>query len=178
MHPKLSLKLSSLSEKSEDLMQDLGEVNLEILQKKPHEKAWSVIQILNHLMVSESSSLNYVRKKFLGVESVGQVGLVQRGKMKVLDLAFNGVRKFKAPVYVSNPSNAENLKELEEKWAEVRSELTYFLEDYPEDYIEKLVYRHPIAGRVSLYQMLDFFIMHMRHHKKQIERTLAAVEVK
>ena len=176
MHKKLSSKLSKLSDKTEKLMNQLDGENLEILQKKPDENSWSVIQILNHLMVSESSSLNYVKKKILGIDTVGKVGVSARARMLAMNLAFNGKRKFKAPVYVDNPSNSDDLQQIKERWRELRGDLNTFLEDFPDEYIEKVVYRHPISGRVSTSQMIDFFIMHMRHHVHQVNRTLLQVK--
>ncbi len=172
MHSQLQDKISLLTLKTDIILNYLENYDPEILQKKPGEEQWSVIQVLNHLIMSESASLSYVKKKILGIDTVKNVGLKEKLKMKIMQLSFNGRNKFKAPAYVSSPDNHDSLQDIKVKWARVRKDLRDFAENYPAENIRKAIYRHPISGRISLPHMFDFFRYHVFHHQRQIERIL------
>ena len=56
-------KLDHLDQKLASLLRDLEKYSEEELQKSPQPGAWSVIQVLSHLMLSEKLSQAYVKKK-------------------------------------------------------------------------------------------------------------------
>jgi hypothetical protein len=60
-------------------------------------------------------------------------------------------------------------------WVQARKELAELLEMAPRDWQRRLVYRHAVAGRLTLVGMLEFFEQHFKRHQRQIERTLTKV---
>ena len=46
------------------------------------------------------------------------------------------------------------------------------LDSLPNEYLNKLVYKHPSVGRLTLKQMLTFFRTHINRHEKQINRLI------
>jgi uncharacterized damage-inducible protein DinB len=172
MHPSLTSKFSELEKITRQLLNDLSKYDHEILQIKPTEEAWSVVQVLNHLIMSENGTVRYLNKKILGIEDVRDVTIFTSIRMLVFKRVFSGTRKFKAPKVISNPGNGESLDELRQKWNETRDGIKRFLEEYPEQHMKKAIFRHPFAGRISIEQTLDFFIFHIKHHKHQINRIL------
>lgn len=171
MHPKIENKFTEIQQLNEDLFDYLKEEDHEILQKKPGENTWSIGQVLGHLIMSEKSSILYCQKKIKAGDQLPETGIRTLWRMFLLERAFNGNRKFKAPSYVASPENL-TLEAAEEKWKKVRQQLYEFLERYPDKYLKKAIFKHPFAGRISIIQMMDFFSIHQRHHRKQMKNII------
>jgi predicted DNA-binding protein YlxM (UPF0122 family) len=60
--------------------------------------------------------------------------------------------------------------ELSEKWSVSRAALYQFIINNHKAFGTHLAYKHPFAGRMTMYQMLIFLEDHMTHHMKQIEK--------
>ena len=173
MHQVLADKQDDLSHKTDELLESLAVYDPEILQKKPNADQWSVIQVLDHLILTEDSCLQYLHKKILGAESVRDVGLKQSFLMLVSKAAYGGTFKFKARVdAINHPNNDLTLEEIRTKWSGSRSKMGAFLEDFPDAYLKKALFRHPFLGRISVPQMLTFLGDHVIHHKGQIRRVM------
>ena len=56
-----------------------------------------------------------------------------------------------------------------EQWENIRIGI---IENLPDGYEKMLIYRHPLAGRLTLFQMLTFFKTHISRHENQIERLI------
>ena len=82
--------------------------------------------------------------------------------------------KFKAPKAVSNPP-ITSLEELETDWTESRKRLRAFLDQYPEKWRNKAVYKHAILGRINLEDGLEFYSEHLGHHMRQLKRIESAL---
>jgi uncharacterized damage-inducible protein DinB len=134
---------------------------------------WSVLQILTHLYISEKMSLHYIKKKSLGINQVGNAGGWQNLKMIILKISQRIPFRYKAPrAVVQNTPEAMPLDVLLAHWDMLRLELKSMLENLPDKHVHKLVYKHPVAGRLSLLQAMEFFQEHVRHHKPQIDKIL------
>lgn len=169
----LEQKLSDLSLNTDTLLQDLRGLDPEILQKCPNKNSWSVLQVLNHLQRSELGSLMYVKKKYLGIDEVPNVGIKQKLLMWVSKYMYGGAFRYKAITSLSSPSNEGSLELAGKNWKTQRKELEDFISSLPQEHINKAVYKHPILGRISMGQMLQFFADHLYHHEKQIDRILS-----
>ena len=77
---------------------------------------------------------------------------------------------------VSNVPPVENHDSLIDDWMATRVECRAYVESLPMERRTAEVYRHPMAGRMNVYRMLDFFIYHARHHQYQILRILKAMK--
>ncbi len=94
--------------------------------------------------------------------------------MPILTLSQRLPLRFKAPkVVLESTPELIPFDELVRQWDLLRLELHSHLVKLPNAHIHKLVYKHPIAGRLSLPQALQFFAEHINHHKPQIKRTLS-----
>lgn len=172
MHPQLAEYYQQLQATKEDTLSGLIEIDIEILQKKPDEKHWSIIQILSHLILSEQLSLSYIQKKYPAINELSTVGLKEQLAMKAMKLAQRSSRKFKAPAPVSQPQNDSSLNEIASDWSKVQVDLKNFLDAYPEEYFKKALYKHPFIGRISLSQMIEVHIFHINRHRSQIHHIL------
>ena len=154
---------------------DLSHVDIKILQKKPNPDSWSCIQILDHLVLSERLSLQYITKKYPAIEELPEAGLKQSVLLKVMTIGLKTGKKIKAPAVVAQPQAGYTLEEVDAAWQGVQDELKDFLEAYPEQYFHKSLYKHPFIGRLTLSQMMDIHLGHILRHQKQINRTIRDV---
>lgn len=172
MHAQLSENYQELVKMKDHLLDDLAGWDIEILQKKPDEMRWSVVQIVNHLILVERMSLVYIKKKYPAINELGEEGLKQKLAMKGMKLAQRSTKKFKAPSAVGQPQNEDDLEQLKVEWTKAQGDLKVFLEDYPDKYLKKLLFKHPFVGRLSLAQMMKVNLYHMVRHKSQIDSLL------
>ena len=176
MHEKLDQKLSELTQTTDKLLTSLSMRDHEILQKKPDKNEWSIIQVLAHLILTERASLAYIQKKVLGIDDLHDVGAKEKIKMRLSKLIYTGIFRFKARVSsISNPSNSNTIDQISSEWREVRQEMKNFIEDYPDEFIDVAIYKHPILGRLSMSQMFEFLNDHIHHHEHQIKRILKKI---
>lgn len=154
---------------------------LDTLRKAPEEKFdvkadaahWSINQILIHLLTSEQLTLNYLKKKSLGIDQLGESGPIESLEMIVLKISQRIPLKYKAPkVLAENTPNSIPFQDLVEQWNSSRKELRNFLDSIEEKHLHKLIYKHPVAGRFDVVQCLTFLREHFHHHLPQIKRLL------
>jgi uncharacterized damage-inducible protein DinB len=156
-----------------DLFNQLQEYTSAQLESTPSPSSWSVLQILTHLYASEKLSFNYIKKKSLGIQAVGNAGLRQAILMPILKVSQRLPFRFKAPkIVVENTPAPLPLNQLIDHWSLLRLELKVHLENVSDSNLKKLVYKHPIAGRLSLPQAMQFFAEHINHHQPQIKKAL------
>jgi hypothetical protein len=81
--------------------------------------------------------------------------------------------KYKAPEsVVSNTPEAMPFAELHASWDSTRHELAQFLDSITDSNVNKLIYKHPVAGRFDIIHCLMFMREHYLHHLPQIKRLL------
>ncbi len=134
---------------------------------------WNMLEILTHLLTAERLSINYIKKKSLGISTAGETGIIESVKFLLLKISQRLPLKYRAPAHVTeNTPIALSLDETERQWDTLRNELRNFLESFDEQNLQKKIYRHPVAGRLNIIQALKFFYEHIHHHKPQIEQLL------
>jgi hypothetical protein len=150
---------------------------LELLQDVPEEtfvmqrnSKWSPSQIISHLILSEMLSLQYMKKKNLGIVESGSTGLWDELKYSLLIFSQHLPLKYKAPKVLAE-SQPENLPYQQQKlrWNTTRKELETFLEKFDDRYLNKKVYKHPFAGRLNILHAIGFFRAHVTHHLPQLK---------
>jgi uncharacterized damage-inducible protein DinB len=145
----------------------------EKLAASPYPGKWSISQIVTHLVTSEKLSLAYMKKKSLGIDGVKNSGITETLRLWLLIISQRIPVKYKAPkVVTENTPPAMPLTALVEEWSALRNELKQFLERIEDRHVRKVLYKHPLAGRLDVRQAMIFFREHINHHKPQIERLL------
>jgi len=144
-----------------------------VLDRLPAAGQWSVNQILSHLITSEQLTLIYLKKKSLGVDQLENSGIVEDLKMVLLKVSQRLPLRFRAPeLVVKNTAAPAPLAELEIRWNLLRREFMDFLETVQKENLGKLIYKHPVAGRLNVIQCVVFLHEHFHHHLPQIKRAL------
>ena len=172
-NPKLKAYFERFDEELETLFSFIKAYSEDELNKKPSEKAWSVVQIMYHLMLSEEGALSYVKKKLtIGRDHIKKAGATSKLRAIVLVSSMKQPIKLTAPTYASEniPAYA-SIEEIRNQWLNQRNELYAFLTNQPSELFDYECYKHPVTGVMDIWGMLDFFEAHFQRHFKQIHKT-------
>jgi uncharacterized damage-inducible protein DinB len=172
MQPKIQQLWSRLENQRVELTHLISQYDNTTLNKKPTPEAWSALQVVAHLMSAEQASLDYMKKKLSFTSKVPKAGLKSWFRRFALSVVFALPFKYKAPALLEKLPEQSDFKELTSKWASQRLELLDFIEKLPDNVINGEIWRHQLAGKMTIAQMLDFFYTHSKRHTVQIKRTI------
>jgi hypothetical protein len=135
--------------------------------------AWSVAQVISHLITSERLSLIYMRKKALGIEGFKDSGFRQAAVFVLLKISQRIPFRYKAPkAVVENTPDGISKEEAFAQWDKARQDLNNFLNSIADQHSRRLIFKHPVAGMLDVRQSVAFMYEHVRHHLPQIKRLL------
>lgn len=174
MEPKVSAQLLQLDAALDQLIAKLLKVQPEKLAHKPSPERWSVYEIMQHLMATERASMRYLQKKLQDPNALPSAGIASSIRAALLRASLRSSQKHKAPAAVSIDVFEEvaSFAQLSGEWQAQRVELRDFLEKQPEIVFRKAAYKNPSAGRMTIENMLKFFLVHFQRHLKQINENL------
>ncbi len=171
----LSQALIGLQTERDRLIELLRRFDKEQLNRSPEIGVWSPMEVLHHIIISEEGSLKYVKKKLSFNPVLPRTSLISTLRYQVLIGAIHSPFHFKAPSEVVPQSKEYDLESLENHWQKVAGELHNYLVDIEPRLLDYQVYKHPLAGRLSIVQMVGFLKHHLLRHKKQIVSRLPSV---
>lgn len=159
--------LNALVGRRAEVMALLASAPPEQLAWRPRDGAWSALEVIEHLVLSEAELLATGRR-------ASQAG---RGVLRTLQARILGwIVRFRIPVPVPsgamNPSGRRSLQELACDWdANHRglADLVIEAENQPADF---LVFSHPVAPMLTLPELLLVGTWHVDYHLPQIRRRL------
>lgn len=174
MKEELLQQVEQLDQTLNLLFSNLQSYSHDQLNQAPSPNSWSPTQILHHIMLSEKYSLLYCQKKLSHQPALKTVGPLDHLKAKLVKWYLQIPIKFKAPQKLSGPAlpKESQLTDIQMQWQEQRKALHLFFEELPAKYVNKVIYKHPFGGRLSLEGMLNFFEAHFDRHRKQLLRAL------
>jgi uncharacterized damage-inducible protein DinB len=174
MRQQLLSIYEKLEEERKSLFLYLNQYDDQAINQQPGAGRWSAQQVINHLILSEKYSVGYCKKKLSYNPTLKKAGIAAAFKGKLVTTYFKLPLKIKAPKGIDTPAlpQHEPLESIVEKWGSQRKAMKEFLDTVDDQYLDKEVYKHPFAGRLTLKGMMKFFVAHFRHHKKQIINAL------
>ena len=175
MNSTLQKQFDELEKGRDNLFEDLRSYDNEVINKKPKPGAWSIAQVIEHLIMAEEFSLQYLQKKTLDTSKVPVAGLSSSWRFFLTRTVFVMNIKYKAPTIINPTENFASIQQLESRWAKVRKDTYDLLNRLPEADLKKEIWKHAIAGKMNIYQMLAFFNIHFSRHRKQVYRTLTEI---
>jgi hypothetical protein len=169
MHPELQFRWDKL-QNSKVVLEAILAKNAVDAHAKPIE-GWSMAQVAEHLLASEGGTLAYMKKKSSsGWEVLEDATDEHHSKSIAVNARLESDERYKAPEILSEPSNSVSLADLLIQWNALRSELHAFLSNIDSKYLNKLVFRQPAAGMLTILHSLEFMDAHLKHHLPQLER--------
>ncbi|MCE7862171.1 MAG: DinB family protein [Bacteroidetes bacterium CHB5] len=172
MHPHLQKLFDTIEKQKQELLLQIESHSSAQLQHSPPGK-WSLGQVYAHLIASEQLSVQYLRKKYLGIEAQPPTGIVEELKMLILVISQRLPFKFKAPKLVTDHTPSfRSQEEIAQAWNQTRQELKEVLDGFQDHHLNRKVYKHPVAGMLNIQQALRFFREHLIHHTPQIKKLL------
>ena len=145
----------------------------ERLNRPPAAGKWSIIQVMCHLISAEKAFLASLRKEVSRGTGIGRAGLKNTLKRGLLKVAFSLPLRFKAPPRAEALPEHQDLETTRGQWDEVRAGWWETLGAFPPELADRELFRHPVVGRLSLAQGLDFMVDHLERHGRQIDRIIA-----
>lgn len=172
--PKVAKKLQRLDDDLTLLLEVLKDYSEKTLNKKPAEGQWSVMQIMNHLILVEGYGQKYIEKKLSFNPELKKAGFPVMMRTLLMKTYLKFPFKVKAPEAVSGDNLPEysSFWETAKKWKQQREGLRTMLENMPLEHFDKELYKHPLAGKLTLIGLLEFNEGHFARHKKQINKIL------
>jgi hypothetical protein len=169
MHTEIASRINQLNTSKHLLEEAIASSNCD-----PHvgpAGEWSIAQVVEHILSSETGTLGYMKKKSSGGwDSLEDAGDEHRASSAAINARLESDERYKAPDVLPEPSNTLTLGELFEKWNALRTELVEFVSHIQPEHFHKLVFRQPAAGMLTVLHALEFMDAHLRHHLPQIER--------
>ncbi|MCC7302586.1 MAG: DinB family protein [Bacteroidia bacterium] len=172
MDPEIQHRFSVLQKNRERLLSRLEKYKEEELIRSLNG-GWSVSQVFFHLNTAEKLSIQYVKKKMLGGDSLPSPGVVQEFKLRLAEWRFRSGKKFKSPPVLGTVPEVVIYKEVLESWTATRVDMEQILDGFPSGMLRKSVFKQPALGYLNVIQMLRFMTMHADKHYRQIEKALS-----
>ncbi len=174
MKKRIKEKIRILKEDTQRIFKKIE--GLSESQLKDQSYGWSIIQVLEHLNKSETLSLVYMQKKMKAGDKMKDASFIHSFRMWLTNQALRTKLKWSAPSYIKNPDN-ESLESIKTKWTQTRDKIEKHVDEFPEEWLNKLVYKHPMGGRQNLEKAVDSFVYHQIHHMHQIDRIKKKIDV-
>ncbi len=174
MLPKLEVVYNEYKEAKGKFLERLSEFSEEERTFKPSEKEWSMNEVLEHLLISETLILQRFEKN-PPKESTYKIGISGKAKAMMMRQFMKSSRKVAAPLDTLAPMGGKNYEELSGAFLACSAGLKKYLDDFPQEKMKVSVFKHPIAGGLNMVGTLHFFHDHIIHHGHQVERIITAM---
>jgi uncharacterized damage-inducible protein DinB len=135
----------------------------------PGPEEWSVVQVVEHMVIIDRMVLKFVQKQ-LPKDDLRLAGIGTWIRSVLVTLALRYRRKIKAPAVLPVPTGSRSLAEWRDEWEACRRQWRETLESVPEKLRHRELFKHPLAGYLTLGQTLDFITEHTLHHVPQVKR--------
>ena len=166
-------KLDSLTKKREDLLGIIANRSKEELTYKAAADKWSVVEVVEHLVIADHDVLNQIAPGDPNPPLDGRARSAENFKtvIKVMERDI----PVDVPDERAEPHGRFTLDELLSRWAGIQQKLHGRLAEINSENKDKLVYRHPFAGPLTITETLHFIEVHFDNHMRHIDRILAQI---
>ncbi|MEN9640360.1 MAG: hypothetical protein RLZZ262_2229 [Bacteroidota bacterium] len=176
MNTTITSHLQQLDEHLKWSFEQARSLSTEQFHQQPSPDSWSMCQVLEHILQSETGTLGYMMKKSSsGWEALEDEGAEQKQNGVALSTRLQSNEKYKAPAILPEPTNTTSLESFESNWPKLRTQLSAFVQSVDPQFHNKLVFKQPLAGMLTLPSTTAFLSSHFKHHMPQIESILLNV---
>jgi hypothetical protein len=142
------------------------------LNRPRADGGWSALQVLHHVITAEEGTRRYISKKMLAGSDLPRADVTSRLRLLALQAAMASPFRFKAPAVTAVVPPEIDPEQLCTRWEGVRTDWRTLLEGFPEELLDRMVFRHVLVGLMGLVDTLAFLQSHLDHHGRQVARLL------
>lgn len=158
-------RLGQLDARRKRLLGWLGTEPASRLQRRPSPDAWSVLEIVEHLVLAERAACR-------GMPPIEDLPthrprLRDRILLPLVRAVLRGPIRVRVPTPAMNPTGQAGLDELRVEWDRNFEWLAIYAASGTSGTV-----RHPIAGPMTAAQAVHLATLHFERHRRQIDRTL------
>lgn len=168
MHPSLLASYDAVERRKRNLLSQLCALTPAQLAFRPAADSWSLIEVADHLLRTESAVLLGLEKGL--PEHKRRPTLRQRLSLPLVGLALRAPVRVKIPTALVEPRRDRTLEEVKQEWHGVREALAAKLAALEPAKLAQPVILHPIGGPINAAQTLRFVAAHIDHHLYQVRR--------
>ena len=161
-------KLDKLDFDRNALVDKVLQVNQDYIYLHSKPNKWSVVQIIEHLRIAEKQTLKGIKHSLETRTSFKFATFRSDLALWITILAFKIGIKFKAPKFVADIKEHPDLEHLISDWQQTRTEIRKIIENLPIEMVNKIIFKHPVIGLMSMRHVLDFQAAHFQVHRKQV----------
>lgn len=166
--PKLERRLQRFDAQRRALLDEMDAMNPAHITAKPLAGKWSMLEILEHLVVAERAVLR-------GLPDSSQLSSRERTlEHRIRHAIVLLVLRWRVPVRIPSPAMAplghRDLSELRGMWDENQRWLRSLASATDRRALRRGVFEHPIAGPLTIEQVVRLGQMHLDTHSRQIRR--------
>lgn len=147
-------------------------MDAETFQKEIIPGKWTLAQVFDHCLSIEKGVLMYASRK---AQTLSEL---KKGKIKnwvislILRYKLKSGEKFKAPSVLPPPVNTQSVSDTIEQFKRYRAKMRELILSLPKEHHNKLIFKHPVAGMLTMKQTIHFLQEHWNHHGPQREELL------
>lgn len=161
---------SLLEKEKENIVKEISGFERETRIRRP-ANGWNMLQVMEHIITSEAGTLEYMKRKTLApAEEIPMAGEQGAAGSQQLNSALRSEKKWKAPDVLPDPTGTQSLENMIAYWDALRGQYRNFIGALDPAYYERAIFKHPISGRLDLFQTLAFLTNHIVHHRYQVDR--------
>jgi hypothetical protein len=166
--------LKELEAQKSAFLAELAQWPAHAMDRRPDPTNWSAVEVVDHLVKTEVEILHAARE---GLKRPRPIRSVDKVRTRFLQSIFASDRRVKVPAKatVVLPGSDLQFTELVQRWGESRVELDRFLRENNGDALSSGIFHHPVGGRMGMEQIMNFFAVHVAHHRFQVMRIKSAV---
>ena len=164
---RLQERLRRLDETRAALLDRIQGMSPDQLAATPRAGKWSILEIVEHLVLAERMVLRGLPDPSLLVERPRRPGHHVRYLLVVLILK-SGI-PVRVPSRAMVPKGGRGLGELRQLWDESQEWLRAYAGRLDARGLRKAVFEHPVAGPLTLEQAVRLDQIHVDGHARQIE---------
>lgn len=171
MLPDIQAQYDSLKRKLEALSQRLDSLKGEILSFKAGPDKWSIIQVIEHLVIAEKSLLEQLSIN-IPASTLDPEAKTPEKHQTVIKVMERDI-EVDVPHESLEPHGNIALEDLRIQWNDIRKKLPDLLAEIKPEKKDDPVFQHPYGGPLDIADTLQFFEVHFDNHMRHIDKILA-----
>lgn len=166
-------RVLALNDTRRALLDEMEALDPAVLVARPFAGKWSILEIVEHLVVAERAVLNGLPDPSRLVEK--ERVLEHRVRYRMVMFVLASRIRVGVPSREMNPQGDRSVSELRRMWDENQAWLQACIAHLGPDGTRRPVFDHPIAGPLSVEQAIKMGTVHIDRHTRQIRRLQRAL---